>query len=403
MRSQKTTAKLGLNFLLIASVIFGTLIPIYSATANDSNIGIIAKFENFYAPVDKTDCSNGTARVTKLDGSPFVEFDNFTLTVNNSKGSVLGSSIYETFASEDGSTELFLPVQICGADQNYLGPNESYSLQVKFLSSDRKFAQEFVLSFLLIPVDAKAKAAKAVRDACPQNVSSRSPYFINWTVESASKVKPGGTLRIVGTLYRNGYAADNEKIIVVKHTSSPSAEKIIGTFMTDLAGKFVLSWKFETLNYPLYYLNIGERNRPVGPYYGVFQSLNSPIFTECTKTCSYKPFDPIYAPWEGPPAKSVGDCAVVKHEYSLVAGKSAISIVGSEDKDRNRWLLAFSLLGNSLSNPNLLKDKQTSAYLNDPNSASAKSNFASVGSGTVWVNGYMRNGKYVRGYSRRKG
>ena len=111
----------------------------------------------------------------------------------------------------------------------------------------------------------------------------------------------------------------------------------------------------------------------------------------------------IYAPWEGLPKKSTGQCAVLKHEYSLVAAKSAISLSGAGDNDRNRWLLALSILRTSISDPTTTTSKQTSVFVNDPGASTSYSTYKSTGGGTVWVRGHMRNGKYVSGYSRRKG
>ena len=91
-----------------------------SAPAEAANLGVTATFQNFYAPVAKDDCPNGTAVISRLDKGKFIEFDNFSLTVSNSKGKVLGSAFNETFATEDGATQIEMPVRICGDDPEYL-------------------------------------------------------------------------------------------------------------------------------------------------------------------------------------------------------------------------------------------------------------------------------------------
>ena len=327
--------------------------------------GVLPTFENFYAPVDSSDCPNGILKLTRTDKRPFIEFDNFALTVSNRNNKVLGSSIFETFATEDSPSELLLPVRICGDDPNYLGSNEFYVLQVKFISADRKFGQEFSINFQLIPV---------------------------------------GKFTVTGTLYRFGYPADFERITIVKSVLRPESSKVIvADVETDINGKFNISWKIENKNYPLYLFTVEERIRPVGPYFGTFAKMSVPIFIDCSKTCSYKRMEQIYAPWEGLPKKSTGQCAVLKHEYSLVAAKSAISLSGAGDNDRNRWLLALSILRTSISDPTTTTSKQTSVFVNDPGASTSYSNYKSTGGGTVWVRGHMRNGKYVSGYSRRKG
>jgi hypothetical protein len=366
--------------------------------------GVLPTFENFYAPVDSSDCPNGILKLTRTDKRPFIEFDNFALTVSNRNNKVLGSSIFETFATEDSPSELLLPVRICGDDPNYLGSNEFYVLQVKFISADRKFGQEFSITFQLIPVDEKAKAAYLVRKNCNSSGVGYEPYFINWNVERAPKVKVGGKFTVTGTLYRFGYPADFERITIVKSVLRPESSKVIvADVETDINGKFNISWKIENKNYPLYLFTVEERIRPVGPYFGTFAKMSVPIFIDCSKTCSYKRMEQIYAPWEGLPKKSAGQCAVLKHEYSLVAAKSAISLSGAGDNDRNRWLLALSILRTSISDPTTTASKLTSVFVNDPGASTSYSNYKSTGGGTVWVRGHMRNGKYVSGYSRRKG
>ena len=374
-----------------------------AVSASEPNPGIVAAFQNFYAPVDVSDCPNGIAIVSRPDNKSFIEFDNFSLTVNNSKKLVLGSSIYSTFATEDGKKEIELPVKICGNDQNYLGQRETYTLQIKFVSSDRKYAQELAIDFTLIPVDDKAKASKTVRDNCSSTGTGYAPYFVNWNIENSPKAREGKTFTIAGTLYRFGYPADLERVKVTRSTLNPSSERIVAQGITDSKGKFKLSWKIDDKNYPLFMLEVEERIRPVGPFYGTFDSMRMPIEIDCDGTCKYKRMNQLFAVWEGVPAKSSGECAIAKYEYSLVAPLLPISISGSRDEDRNLWLKALIAVKNSLSNPSTLSSKETSAYLADPGASSSYSSFGGSGGGTVWVSGHMRNGKYVRGYSRRKG
>ena len=205
-----------------------------------------------------------------------------------------------------------------------------------------------------------------------------------------------------GTLYRFGYPSDFEKVTLIKMTLYPDTEVIAATAITDANGKFKLSWKIEQKNSPGYFLSVDERKRPVGPYYSTFSDFRNMVNINCFTYCNYVKVGQLYDPAEGKPAKSTGQCAVTKHEYALVAPKSSISYTGGEDKDRNLWLKSLLIVKNSLSDPSLLTSKQTSAFLSDP--AASKSQYfgASVG-GSVWVSGYMRNGHYVRGYSRRKG
>jgi hypothetical protein len=114
--------------------------------------------------------------------------------------------------------------------------------------------------------------------------------------------------------------------------------------------------------------------------------------------------DQLYAGWEGKPAKSTGQCAIAKHEYSLVSPVAAISSSGSSDRDRNLWFKALIAVKNSLSDSSVLQSKDTSAYVADPSAGSSySSSKGGGGGGSVWVSGHMRNGKYVKGYSRRKG
>jgi hypothetical protein len=370
------------------------------ATAHAAtNPGIVASFENFYAPVDRNDCPNGNITLTRTDGSSFVEFDNFALSVSNSKKGVLGTSVEESFATEDGSKKKELQVQICGYDTNYLGATEVYTLQVKYVSADRKFAQELAIDFTLIPVDAKAKAARLLREKCPIDGISPSPYSINWNIEKAPKVKIGSTMTIEGTFYRFGYPADFEKVTLINSATRPEREVLLASTVTDKNGKFKLSFKTGKNRFYGYLLNFEERAKPVGPFFGTFDGTRYPIFINCDAYCSVGKMDPLYAPWEGAPAKSKDACAVAKHEYSLVAGNLSISIAGSNGNDRNRWLLALSVIKNSITDPSILTSKQTSAYTSNPAGISAGYN----STGTVWVSGHMRNGSYVRGYSRRKG
>ena len=384
--------------ILTSALILGLISP--TARATDTNPGISASFENFYAPIDSKDCPNGIVVLTRKDASSFVEFDNFAINVSNSKQGVLGTSVNESFATEDGSKKIELAVRICGYDTNYVGATETYTLQIKYLSADRKFAQELSTNFVLIPVDAKAKAARALREACPSDGVGYNPYFVNWNIESAPKVKVGSVFTLTGKLYRFGYPADFEKITLTNTSSYPKKEVIAATSTTDSTGKFKLSFKTSKKSFFGYTLSAEERIRSVGPFYGTFSSMTMPIWIDCDTSCSYKRMSQLYAPWEGLPAKSTGSCAVSKHEYSLVAPKPSISISGSQDNDRNRWIFALAIMKNSISDPSILASKQTTAYLSDPSAVS--SSYASSG-GSVWVSGHMRNGSYVRGYSRRKG
>ena len=383
---------------LTSSLILGLITPV--ARAVDVYPGINASFENFYAPIDYKDCPNGIVVLTRTDKSAFVEFDNFAINVSNSKQGVLGTSVNESFATEDGSKRIEIAVRICGYDTNYLGATATYTLQVKYVSADRKFAQELSTDFVLIPVDAKAKAARALRESCSSDGVGYNPYFINWNVESAPKAKIGSVFTLTGKLYRFGYPADFEKITLTNSSTSPQKEVILATSTTDSTGKFILAFKTSKKFFYGYTLSVEQRIRPVGPFFGTFSNMTMPIFIQCDSVCSYKRMNQLYALWEGLPAKSTGSCAVAKHEYSLVASKPSISISGSQDNDRNRWLLALALVKNSISDPSILTSKQTSAYLSDPSAVS--SSYASSG-GSVWVSGHMRNGSYVRGYSRRKG
>ncbi|NDB08353.1 MAG: hypothetical protein EBX97_06760, partial [Actinobacteria bacterium] len=278
-------------FFLLALALSIALLPtsssILDASADEPNPGIVAAFQNFYAPVDSSDCPNGMAVVVRPDNKPFIEFDNFSLTVSNAKKKVLGSSIYTTFATEDGKKQIELPVKICGNDPNYLGQSEVYTLQIKFVSADRKFAQETAIDFTLIPVDQKAKAASTVRDNCDSTGTGYAPYFVNWNIENSPKAKEGKTFTIAGTLYRFGYPADLEPIKVTRSTVSPSSEKIVATGVTDSKGKFKLSWKIDDKNYPLFRIEVEERLRPVGPFYGTFEAMRMPIFIDCYGTCKY--------------------------------------------------------------------------------------------------------------------
>lgn len=393
-------------FFVLALALSIPLLPTSSSTldasADESNPGIVAAFQNFYAPVDSSDCPNGMAVVIRPDNKSFIEFDNFSLTVSNVKKKVLGSSIYTTFATEDGKKQIELPVKICGNDPNYLGQSEVYTLQIKFVSADRKFAQETAIDFTLIPVDQKAKAASIVRDNCASTGTGYAPYFVNWNIENSPKAKEGKMFTIAGTLYRFGYPADLEPIKVTRSTVSPSSEKIVATGVTDSNGKFKLSWKIDDKNYPLFRIEVEERLRPVGPFYGTFNAMRMPIFIDCDGTCKYKRMKQFVL-WEGLPAKSEEECAIARHEYSLVAPSLAISISGSREEDRNLWLKALIVVKNSLSDPSMLSSKETSSYMADPSASSSYSSSGSSGGGSVWVSGHMRNGKYVRGYSRRKG
>ena len=239
------------------------------ASAVETNPGIVATFQNFYAPASSTDCPNGIATVSRPDNKPFIEFDNFSLTVSNSKNLVLGSSIYTTFATEDGTKRINLPVKICGNDQNYLGQTEIYTLQIKFTSSNRKFAQEIAIDFTLIPLDEKARAAQVVRDNCDATGLDYDPYFVNWNIEKSTKVREGKTFTISGTLYRYGYPADLEPIKVIKDSYTSDRKTLIASGTTDKNGKFKLSWKVSDNG--IHMLVVEERIRPVGPFYGIFK------------------------------------------------------------------------------------------------------------------------------------
>jgi len=372
-----------------------------SSFAAEDNPGIVATFQNFYAPASGQDCPNGIATVSRPDNKPFIEFDNFSLTVSNSKKLVLGSSIYTTFATEDGSKRINLPVKICGDDRNYLGQSELYTLLIKFVSSNRKFAQEIAIDFTLIPLDEKAKAAQVVRDNCNSTRISYDPYFVNWEIENKPKAREGKTFTIAGTLYRFGYPADLEPIKVIKKSYSPTREIVIASGTTDKNGKFKLSWKVNDKG--LHLLSVEERIRPVGPYYGTFDSMEMPLWIKCNGDCKYDRSVASNASWEGKPAKSTGKCAIAKHEYSLVSASPSVSSSGSDDRDRNLWFIGLVAVKNSLSDPSVLQSKETSAYVADSSAGSSYSAYKGGGGGTVWVNGHMRNGKYVKGYSRRKG
>ena len=382
-----------------------------TASAAEANPGVVATFQNFYAPVSGADCPNGIATVSRPDNKAFIEFDNFSLTVSNSKKLVLGSSVYTTFATEDGSKRINLPVKICGDDRNYLGPAELYTLQIKFISSDRKFAQEIAIDFTLIPIDEKAKAAQVVRDTCPSTGTGGSPYFVNWNIEKYTKVREGKTFTIAGTLYRFGYPADLEPIKIIKRSYSPYREILIASGTTDEDGKFKLAWKVNDTG--IHMMVVEERIRPVGPFYGTFKSMEMPLWIHCYGDCKYDR-GPSNASWEGKPAKSTGQCAIAKHEYSLVAPSPAVSSSGSSDRDRNLWIIGLIAVKNSLTDSSILQSKETSAYVADPSAGSSYSAFSGNsrsgissggggGGGSVWVSGHMRNGKYVKGYSRRKG
>jgi hypothetical protein len=400
------------SFLVLSLLTFLLQIPSShtSSSAAEANPGIVATFQNFYAPAGGATCPNGIATVARPDNKPFIEFDNFSLTVSNSKKLVLGSSIYSTFATEDGKKRIELPVKICGDDRNYLGQTEVYTLQIKFISADRKFGQEIAIDFTLIPIDEKAKAAQVVRDTCPSTGTGGSPYFVNWNIEKSSKVREGKTFNIAGTLYRYGYPADLEPIKVIKKSYSPYREILIASGTTDKDGKFKLAWKVNDNG--IHMMVVEERIRPVGPYYGTFASMEMPIWIHCFGDCKYAP-GPSNASWEGKPAKSTGQCAIAKHEYSLVAPSPAISSSGSADRDRNLWFLGLIAVKNSLKDSSVLQSKETSAYVADPTSSTnytaprsgSGSGISSGGGGggSVWVSGHMRNGKYVKGYSRRKG
>ena len=399
----RKTLKISLKPIALFFLAVSTFFTGFEKSHASQDSGVLPTFENFYAPIDNTDCPNGILRITKADKTPFIEFDNFALTVSNSENKVLGSSIFDTFATEDNSKELVLPVKICGDDPNYRGANELYTLQIKYVSANRKFAQEFSITFRLIPIDEKAKAAYLVRKACASSGLGYQPYFVNWNFEKTANVKIGGKFSVTGTLYRYGYPADYERITIVKSTLNPDSKIIVATADTDIGGKFNVSWKIETKNFPIYYFNVEKRIRPVGPFFGTFMEMSAPIFISCSKTCTYKKMSQLNAPWEGLPQKSSDKCAVTKHEYSLVTAQSSISYSGASDTDKNRWLLILAIVKDSLSDPNLMANKQTSAYMGDPGASTSYSKYGSAGGGTVWVNGYMRNGKYVSGYSRRKG
>ena len=384
-----------------------------SVSAAEANPGVVATFQNFYAPVSGADCPNGIATVSRPDNKAFIEFDNFSLTVSNSKKLVLGSSVYTTFATEDKSKQINLPVKICGGDLNYLGPTELYTLQIKFMSADRKFGQEIAIDFTLIPIDEKAKAAQVVRDTCPSTGTGGSPYFVNWNIENYTKVREGKTFTIAGTLYRFGYPADLEPIKIIKRSYSPYREILIASGTTDEDGKFKLAWKVNDTG--IHMMVVEERIRPVGPFYGTFKSMEMPLWIRCFGDCKYER-GPSNGDWEGKPAKSTGQCAIAKHEYSLVAPSLAVSSSGSSDRDRNLWFKALIAVKNSLNDSSILQSKETSAYVADPSagssystsSGSSRSGISSGGGGgggggSVWVSGHMRNGKYVKGYSRRKG
>jgi hypothetical protein len=371
------------------------------ASAVETNPGIVATFQNFYAPASSSDCPNGIATVSRPDNKPFIEFDNFSLTVSNSKNLVLGSSIYTTFATEDGTKRINLPVKICGNDQNYLGQTEIYTLQIKFTSSNRKFAQEIAIDFTLIPLDEKARAAQVVRDNCDATGLDYDPYFVNWNIEKSTKVREGKTFTISGTLYRYGYPADLEPIKVIKNSYTSDRKILIASGTTDKNGKFKLSWKVSDNG--IHMLVVEERIRPVGPFYGIFKAMEMPLWISCRGDCKYDR-GPSNGSWEGKPAKSTGQCAIAKHEYSLVAPSLAISSTGSADRDRNIWFKALITVKNSLGDSSVLQSKETSAYVADPSAGSSYSSSSSGGGGgSVWVSGHMRNGKYVKGYSRRKG
>ncbi len=390
------------SFIALSLVTFLLQIPSSQVSAAEANPGIVAVFQNFYAPASATDCPNGIATVSRPDNKSFIEFDNFSLTVSNSKKFVLGSSHYTTFATEDGKKQIDLPVKICGNDGNYLGQTEIYTLQIKFTSSDRKFAQEIAIDFKLIPLDEKAKAAQVVRDNCDSSGISYSPYFVNWEIENSPKAREGKTFTIAGTLYRYGYPADLESIKVIRKSFSPNVDTLLASGSTDKNGKFKLSWKVNDKG--LIMIVVEERIRPVGPFYGTFKSMEMPIWIECNGICKHKSMSQLNASWEGKPAKSTGQCAIAKHEYSLVAPSLAISSSGSSDRDRNLWFVGLIAIKNSMSDTSVLQSKETSAYVADPSAGSSYS-FSSGGGGggSVWVSGHMRNGKYVRGYSRRKG
>jgi hypothetical protein len=384
---------------LLAIALLMSALQSKSFAATDQ--GVIASLENFYAPVAKDDCPNGMLVVTRADKGKFIEFDNFFLTVSNTKGKVLGSSYYETFATEDGASKIEMPVRICGDDPEYTSATELFTLQMRFVSSDRKFAQELSIQFSLIPVDAKAKAAYQVRKDCDLDRLYRDPYYINWDLIASPKVKVGQLFTFTGTLYRYGYPADFEKVSLIKKTLNPDVEVLIASAVTGADGKFKLSWKIDNKNYPGYFISVDERRRSVGPYFSTFSDSRNMVNIDCFSTCKYTKVGQLYDPAEGKPAKSTGTCAVTKHEYALVAANPSISYSGSENKDRNLWLKALVIAKNSITDPSILGGKQTSAFTADSTATKSTYYGSSVG-GSVWVSGYMRNGHYVHGYSRRK-
>jgi hypothetical protein len=314
IRKRRFTSKAPALLFVLVSMVAGYLVD---GVAHSQALPLVeVKLESpVYAPTPEFPCGGTYAVATRVDGNKFVDGDNLVALVVNSSRGVLRTAFATATRTE---AALKVSINVCSFDARYLGPDETYTARITFVTGDGKAGQELLLNFNLSPRPAIDQARSFVQSACRQQSALFSVTFD----QASLKAKPTGQIALRGTLYRGGVESPDDELTLWSG-SSRNGRRLSGA-KTDTFGRFELL--FRPARTDLYFtMDVPSRISDIDGFLpvGGFQQGVVTLFPDNRSGARNLKFDPVTGGgFPLNPASS--ECRLAMSQYRSIASSPPV-------------------------------------------------------------------------------
>jgi hypothetical protein len=384
-----------------AAQIPAAVIPDGKSPVSSSNGKIDVTIWPIYYPltVGYKDCPHSAVKVTKTDGSDFIEGENIEIRVGDQFMSQPSGGRSNGLVSGVGGQRFALPspytkrmpkmlsgiIYFCGDRFSQFSSASSPTVAEVQVSLLSMITLQTVLkmNISILPKSPEIVAIDNVRTQCEFDWM-KTKFDSNIVLEQTQKPgKIGGITKFKGTLFRHGLLASFDTLEVRAYGEGVmDLGKLLTEVTTDANGQFELSFKAVksfSSTFPMYDFMIPERADPIGIFSGPFVAFSFNVSLNMNKQGEYSPVLEDWIPVF--PSKCLNAYSAYLASYPV--GKGSLF-----QDDRNPVALYVA-------------KKVLYGFKNKKSFQSISASGTSTAGGRCSVSGYTtKTGKRVSGYSR---
>ncbi|CAB4332267.1 unannotated protein [freshwater metagenome] len=384
-----------------AAQIPAAAIPDGKSPVSSSNGKIDVTIWPIYYPltVGYKDCPYSAVKVTKTDGSDFIEGENIEVRVGGRIMIQPSGSRFDGLVSSVNSTRMVVPspytkrmpkilsgvIYFCGDSFSQFSNASSPTVAEVQVSLLSMITLQTVLkmNISILPKSPEIIAIDNVRTQCEFGWM-QTKFDSNIVLEQIQKPgKIGGITKFKGTLFRHGLLASFDTLEVRAYGEGVmDLGKLLAQATTDANGQFELSFKAVksfSSTFPSYDFMIPERAEPIGIFSGPFVAFSFNVSLNMNKQGEYSPVLQDWIPTF--PSKCLNAYSAYQASYPIGKG----SLFQDDRHPVALYAAKKTLYG--------FKNKKSFQSISDSGSSS--------GGGRCSVRGYTtKTGKRVSSYTR---